>query len=316
MKQRLLATLALTSFLLTAPLAAVRAAMDHPAIGEGFIPESLPVSDTPYKDGDRIVILDDDRLPVLNRAYPYSTIGRIDWVLANGRSLGACTGTLIGRDLVLTNSHCLQHPRTGDVVNQRQYQRGREKIVFKPAMIRGQAPAEAEVMTFEYGWDDNPDVAAEDWAILKLDRPLGDTFGYLGWRRLDFSDSRVINAVAGKIRIAGYAGDFPTANLREFGEAGDTAGQHDGCSVVDIATALNLNEQVRNQLAGLLFHACDTNPGSSGSALIGHWEDGVYVILGLHAGSNTFRLGDQSLSINRAVRVEQWADQAAQMWQE
>ncbi len=223
-------------------------------------------------------------------------------------------GTLIGRDLVLTNSHCLTHPLTENVVNQRQYRRGREKIVFKPAMIRGVAPAAAEVVTFEYGWGENPGAASADWAILKLDRPLGDTFGYLGWVDLDFTQQQVVNAVDGKIRIAGYAGDFPTAQLREFGEAGDTAGQHDGCSIIE--------GHDRGQLAGLIFHACDTNPGSSGSALIGHWSDGVYVVLGLHAGANQLNreidlpTGDRSRALNRAVQVNQWAGTAARMSQD
>lgn len=303
----------------TAPLPSLHAQMETEAAPtiidrDGFIPEDLPITDAPYSEDDRVVIGRDNRAPVLTSAYPYSTIGRIDWVLADGRSLGYCTGTLIGRDLVLTNSHCLIHPQTDRVINPEQYAQGRDKIVFKPNLIRGEAPAVAEVVTFEYGWGNNPGQAAADWAILKLDRPLGDEFGYLGWVDLDLTNPQIIDAVKGKIRIAGYAGDFPTPNLREFGQAGDTAGQHDGCSI--------LEGHDRGQFAGLFFHACDTNPGASGSALLGHWEAGVYVVLGLHAGANELDrevdlpTGDRSRYLNRGVRVMQWADTAAQMREE
>lgn len=291
---------------LTTSVSSLRAEPANAELQEGFVPDSLPVSDTPYSEDDRVVIGKDDRAPVLSLAYPYSTIGRIDWVLADGRSLGYCTGTLIGRDLVLTNSHCLTHPRTDAVVNPTQYQQGRDKIVFKPAMIRGEAQAEAEVVDFAYGWGENPDDPAEDWAILKLDRPLGDEFGYLGWLNPDFTNPEVIELLFGQLRIVGYAADFPTPNYREFGEAGETAGQHAGCGILGAE-------------AGQIFHQCDTNPGASGSALLGLLDNGQYVVLGLHAGSveynREWRLpgGELSRYLNRGVAVEQWAAQAGQM---
>ncbi|WP_072621614.1 trypsin-like serine peptidase [Spirulina major] len=315
MNNRFVAAIALVSLLLAVAPLPLRAENGDHTIGEGFVPDSLSVSDNPLS-GTRVVINEDERKPVLTNAYPYSTIGRVDLLTPRGRLTGNCTGTLIGRDLVLTNSHCIADENTGDVLFPP------EQIRFRPNMIQGEAEI-IGVTEFEYGWQEAPGEAAADWAILRLDEAIGDRFGYLGWVALDFDNPRVIDAIANQIRLAGYSGDFPgAAQERFFGPAGDTAGQHAGCSVVDMAAALNVNRRALAQFAGQLFHACDTNPGASGSALIGHWEDGVYVVLGLHAGANQFDqplniLGEgRSQAINRGVRVEQWAATAARMWRD
>lgn len=72
-----------------------------------YIPTDLEQSDNPTR---RAIPGNDDRVPVTTEAFPWSAIGRIDWVGTKNDGtevdLGQCTGTLVGRDLVLTNSHC------------------------------------------------------------------------------------------------------------------------------------------------------------------------------------------------------------------
>ncbi|MDY6785500.1 MAG: trypsin-like peptidase domain-containing protein [Cyanobacteriota bacterium] len=276
---------------------AIALPFDADADGSAFVPSDRQQSDQPYDDS-RVIIGRDDRAPVLSRHYPWSAIGRLEQPTADGRGLRTCTGTLIGRDLVLTNSHCIVDDKTNRPT--------RSPITFKPSMINGVSLDEATVTDYDYGWKSGSQNSADDWAVLKLDQPLGDIYGYLGWRSLDFSDADVRAAAAEKVMLAGYSGDFPTAKLREFGRFGTTAGVDGACSILDAAN-------------GLLFHDCDTNPGASGSAILGLFDDNRYYILGLHAGSNELgrsaRLPDGTITgaINRGLQVPRWAARAAAM---
>lgn len=274
----------------------------------GFVPDFLAVDDQPYSDDIRAIIGEDDRAPVLDLVYPYSSIGRLDWVNADGISLGNCTATLIGPDIILTNSHCLVNPRTERIAADPNTQP--ERLVFRPALIQGDTLDWAMVIEYEYGWEQSPEDPSQDWAVLRLNRPLGEDYGYLGWRNLDFTNSQVLSMTNGNLQTVGYAADFPTPQYRQWGAPGETAGQHVGCSIVDVGTG---------NLAGLLFHACDTNPGSSGGPIFKRFEDGQYYIVGLHAGANEFtvpiefRSGFNSALINRGVQVSQWASTAREM---
>lgn len=106
-------------------------------------PDNRPVAEQPYDDG-RVVIGNDDRSPVLTRAYPWSTIGRLELVEPGGRIYATCTGTLIGRDLILPNSHCLIDEDTNRPTN--------KQLVFKPSMIKGVSLDAARVIDYNYGW--------------------------------------------------------------------------------------------------------------------------------------------------------------------
>ncbi|NEO88202.1 MAG: trypsin-like serine protease [Spirulina sp. SIO3F2] len=227
----------------------------------GFRPQNRRVSDHPAQNY-RVIIGEDERTPVLDTVYPYSAIGRLDWVLANGFVASWCTGTLIGPDLVLTNSHCLTNPQTDEFMTSPEYEAGGDRVVFKPNLIQGEAEAEAEVLHYRSGWDNDQNNAENDWALLRLAEPLGEQFGYLGWLNLDFTKTFTRSAVRGTVRVAGYAGDFPTEDYAEYGEPGNTAGLSVNCSIIDAYDDGNR--------AGLLFHQCDTNPGVSGSALFVH----------------------------------------------
>ncbi|MDB9496818.1 trypsin-like peptidase domain-containing protein [Spirulina major CS-329] len=324
MKQSLLAAIATSSLLLTFSMQTVHgegesslsinsAALEALGIpldeSPGFQPDHLSVVDNPAQN-TRVVIGEDERTPVLMRAYPYSAIGRLEWRDAKGEMQGWCTGTLIGPDVVLTNSHCLLDAETEEVITEEDYGKRRDRLVFQANLIQGEGQATAQVVTYDYGWkeDQNP---AHDWAVLRLDQPLGEEAGYLPWLDLDLTNRGILNILAGKVRVAGYSYDFPAADRPEFGKPGETAGLSFDCTILDAPGEGNL--------AGVLFHQCDTNAGASGSALFVQTDDGTYHIVGLHAGANelveemTLPTGETASMVNRGVQVNRWRAAALKM---
>ncbi|NJN20816.1 MAG: trypsin-like serine protease, partial [Leptolyngbya sp. RL_3_1] len=167
--------------------------------GSAFIPPGAESSTRAQAGSVRAIVNDDGRVPVTSRRYPWSAIGRVDWVNHRGQVTGSCTGTLIGVDLVLTNAHC--------IVDEASDRPTTQTVLFRPNLVRGRAETEAQVMDVAYGDSPYTGQAADDWAILRLDQPLGETYGYLGWRTLDLGDPDVLAQIEGNISVVGYAGD-------------------------------------------------------------------------------------------------------------
>jgi protease YdgD len=269
-----------------------KSALDRAA----FRPQDRAESNAPYDNKDRAIIGKDDRLPVLTRKFPWSTIGRIEYQ-SNGSGY-TCTGSLIGRDLVLTNAHCLIAESTGKPIVAKNSQPSAAQLVFKPSLIRNIALNQSRVIDYEYGTNDpyqaNP---ADDWAILKLDQPLGDIYGYLGWRDLNLSQKSVLNKMRARLTLVGYAGDYPKLkDAAELGGSGETAGMHRKCSIESVDQ-------------GLVTHLCDSNPGASGGPIFAYFKDNKsYSIVALHSSTFTNSSGKVR---NRAVQVSRWAAKAS-----
>lgn len=240
---------------------------------EGSVPESLRVSDNPT--GRRQIVGRDERAPVLSRDYPWSAIGRLEHVEEDGTIVGICTGTLISKDIVLTNAHCVVDSKTNRIVQ--------NTLRFRPNVVDERSAAEAYVVRAKYGENGKPSFGSDDWALLKLDRDLGSTFGTIGWRALSITE---LKALGSKVRMVGYSVDFPRKN------PGGTAGIHIGCRIVEATQS------------GFLRHNCDTNPGSSGGPLLAKIDD-RFRIIALHAGT----LGRE----NRAILVSRWSAAAREM---
>lgn len=286
------------------------------------LPEDLGQIDSPLGEGSRVIIGRDERYPVLSRQSPWATMGRLEW-RDRGQVTSTCTATLIGPSSILTNSHCLTYLRYNEstqdfdeyFITPDRYSRllslddGQSKMVFKANMIEGQSLDEANVISFEAGWSVEDQNAVDDWAVLKLDKPIGNDYGYMGWRYLDFTDPDVVSAVFEKIYLLGYAGDFPTERMREFGNPTETAGVDVACSIVGVWPQGSPYE-------GTLAHDCDTNPGASGGPIFAKFSDEQYYLVGLHSRSTpistaTLPNGVVTNVINGGVQLSRWSAAAA-----
>ncbi|NMG22984.1 hypothetical protein DP116_27580 [Brasilonema bromeliae SPC951] len=210
----------------------------------------------------RAVIGWDDRVPMLSRQYPWSAIGRVQGLTTKGEDYH-CTGTLISEDVVLTNSHCVIDPET---------HQASQKILFLPNLINGKVADEsdiAQVQNVIYGTDFTKtklENQTDDWALLKLDKPIGLKYGYLGWKSLP---SSTLTKNRNKYIFVGYSGDFPNTNKEKYrfftAGKGWTASVQVGCSIV-------------GEEGNVLLHDCDTTGGSSGGAIIGVIGNQPYII--------------------------------------
>jgi protease YdgD len=153
--------------------------------GATYQPSNLEQCDNP-DPRDRAIVGNDDRIPVTSQQAPWASIGRLYSVIND--EVYVCTGTLVGRDLVLTNSHCIFHEDGQNNIY------SASQIVFRPNLVQGRSVRTdtATVISVTAGWEEDYGNISEDWALLRIDKPLGEKYGYLGWRELDFSDSETV----------------------------------------------------------------------------------------------------------------------------
>ncbi len=249
-----------------------------------FVPDRLRRNDNPFPY--RAVIGKDDRVPMMSREFPWAAIGRVEGTSADGEPYN-CTGTLVAETIVLTNAHCVIHPESGKVSR---------RMSFKPNLIDGelQSPEDvAHVQTYYAGTNFRDGNDASDWALLKLDRPLGKKYGYLGWKNLPYTQ---LTNRPRQVKLVGYSADFPKTPRSIPGIVlkagpGMTAGVHRGCSIL-------------KKQADLLLHDCDTTGGASGGPIISKFDNDYYIVA-IHAGWR--RINGQVLNYAVEIaRIEEW----------
>lgn len=233
----------------------------------------------PSPSTSRVIYEEDDRIPMTNRDYPWSAVGRLVVETADGET-GLCTGTLVATDIVLTNAHCVVTPETHQL---------HKRIAFQPNLINGYLAREEDIawgknVVFGTDFSDGADADPDDWALIKLDRSLGERYGTLRWQALP---AKVLLGKAEKLFLVGYSADFPPEN------PGKTAGVHVGCSI-------------REDAEDFWVHDCDTTGGASGGPILAEIDDEFYVVA-LHAIGVTDE--DKVPLHNLAVkidRIEAW----------
>ncbi|WP_414515051.1 trypsin-like serine peptidase [Nostoc sp. PCC 9305] len=233
-----------------------------PANGKPFKPSDLNQSKKADEANRGIPTGRDYRIPMTSRKYPWSSIGRVQGTTTDAKSYH-CTGTLIDDDIVLTNAHCVIDPDTHKLS---------QKILFMPNVINGVMQDKTDVVLVEqvvYGTDFTDDKLTNqinDWALLKINQPLGRKYGHLGWKSL--RSSTLINNPK-TLSFVGYSGDFPNPKKKGYEDltagTGWTASFETGCSIV-------------GEESGVLLHNCATAGGSSGGPLIAWVGEQPYIV--------------------------------------
>jgi hypothetical protein len=125
--------------------------------------------------------------PALLETFPWSAVGRVavGYREPSGkrRTTAHGTGVLVGRNVVLTAGHVLPWKYLAS---------GNWWVEFFPGYDRGAGPAGSAMAE---GWwgiedktpddDDVGDIAGRDYAVIDLERPLGDVRGWIGTASLE-----------------------------------------------------------------------------------------------------------------------------------
>ena len=192
-------------------------------------------------------------------------IGRLEIQAADGLYY-TCTFTVVGRNIGLTNTHCLRDAQG----------RGPRQIKAFALQHGDRVFASANVDLYWTALPKSPITLGDrtrDWAIVRFANNLGDTTSWFGnesyYSTVANSGRTVVNAYT---NLIGYSG------------GGTTPTGHLGCYFGQV-------------VSGILMHQCDGLPGSSGSGLHNNRR-----IQGLHWGSFTY-LGS---TINGSVPLERF----------
>lgn len=207
----------------------------------------------------------DDREAITTTEYPWTTIGRV--VSPNG---GACTGTLVAKDLVLTAAHCIIDPDTKAPYA--------GNFQFQPNFKNGTAVETYSVSHLWWGTNDPDQFRRADWAIIRIDGDPGSRFGGLGVA------STTVENFPAVLTVAGYSSNFMN---------GMTAGIHHNCTT-----------KKKDTVNKLISHDCDTSRGSSGGPVL-RMLDNKLTVYGINVAER--RQGGEE-SLYRGVYDEDYAN--------
>lgn len=177
----------------------------------------------------------DDRYLVNTATLPFRAVGLLTL------PAGTCTASLVGPRTLLTAAHCVT--ADGQTLDMPLY--------FQAGLMRGDQAGKATVVDAMFSPDYTPETMepgqgnGNDWAIVTIDRDLGNVVGFLNVHRLNDTDITEIGNGGLLVDQAGYSQD----------------------------TGLNMsgNRGCRVTVAyddGSILHECDTTFGDSGSPLL------------------------------------------------
>lgn len=166
------------------------------------------------------------------QTFPINTVGVV-------KETSFCTGTLIARDVVLTNRHCVkinsEGKLTGGFLNNGYfYLSWHQNKWHRRSGFTNESVISAN--------------SKQDWALLVLKQPLGDDVGWVGMKNKEKYDyfaqkDRLVNMIS-------YSGDY----VGKYGRGG-----------------FQRNCSTRGVWNNHAIHDCDATRGSSGSAILEGW---------------------------------------------
>ena len=213
----------------------------------------------------------DDRVRITpTTSYPWRAQTKLFSRFPNGLTYG-CSGTLINPKYVLTAGHCVFDSTKGGWAN---------RIEVVPGYDNGYRPygsAYATWLRSVTAWTSSAD-PSYDYALITLDRAIGNTVGWFGYG--SFSDSTIYSGAA---NVSGYPGD-------KCGAA---------CQYYD-------SDPFSSLTSNTVHYLTDTYAGQSGSGVYIFYNSGRYVVAA-HRGTC-------SASSNCGVRINSSRYSQIQGW--
>ena len=176
------------------------------------------------------VFLGDNRKELKDTKAPWGAVGKL--ITPNGQG---CTASLVGPDLLLTAAHC--------VVEDKKVLTG--NYIFYAGFKRGNFSAKSGVSRIWVGTKEPGTERENDWAILRLNKRLGDQVGWFGVYQAQPEELLQLHET-NVIYMAGYSDDKWQSQVPVW--------QRDCEFKSHLST-------------GLLSHTCSGIPGASGSPM-------------------------------------------------
>ncbi|WP_343564986.1 trypsin-like serine peptidase [Kiloniella sp. b19] len=184
--------------------------------------------------------------------YPWSTIGRLN---AAGRA--HCTAFLVGPRSALTAAHCLYEFKSGRWLHPKE-------LFFLPGFQRDQYILKSPIKSFVISRSYQPELQAgeettrTDWALLTLEKPIGQDAGWLPMLSLGSRQVEKIKAGKARLMVSGYRAGAPYAQ--------------------SLAANCDIPRYFKT---GGIAHFCYLQKGDSGSPLL-YLQDGTVSAIGIN----------------------------------
>ncbi len=206
----------------------------------------------------------DDRVLVDVTQAPWRFMGRLQ--MSTGES---CSATLIAPNVIATAAHCIHTDRGPNAAGE---------FVTASGEHRARVIAYLVSPRFNYArFNSGDEIDGLDWALLRLDQPLGDRVGHAGVQNITADAQRALNI---DLMQAGYSWD-----------TGDNLSGNQRCRIVRVYPDHTF------------AHECDTTRGDSGSGFVVRNGDG-YDLVGV---DSSFRSNPGGPFIYIAVSANNFA---------